>query len=159
MSDLSRQEVSTFLDKNQIQKSVHERAFSLTGGRILHLKIMVPILKDDKRPFEGIVFIIEDAQDALLQKLGCNLFNHWEKIDVLHRPTCKKILEFALTHEHFTKIDLAKKVFHGHDPECIGNALKSLFQANLISDLGGGNYKVHSNAEREYLSANIGKLL
>ena len=128
MRDMSKLEVSKFLDANQIHRAVHDRAFSLTSGRIHQLKLMVPDLKNKNLSFEGRNLLIVDAQEALFEEIGLILFNHWEKIDTLHRPTCKKIFEFALTHENFTKIDRAKIVFHGHAPECIGNALNFFFR-------------------------------
>ena len=90
---------------------------------------------------------------------------NWSGIEKSYRPTCKKIISFALTHELFKESELAKKLI---TKEAVDNvtevvddvteSVKSLVKANILSNLGDRTYTLHSKVEKEYLVANMDEL-
>ena len=86
---------------------------------------------------------------------------NWSGIEGSYRPTCNKIISFAFTHELFNESDLAKTLLSGWwgKKEHISKSVQLLVQANILSNLGDRTYTLHSKVEKEYLVANMNKLL
>ena len=83
---------------------------------------------------------------------------NWSGIEKSYRPTCKKIISFALTHELFKESELAKKLITKEAVDDVTESVLSLVEAKILSDLGNGTYTLHSKVEKEYLVANMDEL-
>jgi hypothetical protein len=95
-----------------------------------------------------------------LEIIGSTLRENWSLIEESYRPTCKKIISFALTHEFFEESDLAETLLSRWwgKKDDISKSVKALVKANILSDIGYMNFTLHSKVEKEFLVANMNKL-
>jgi hypothetical protein len=98
-----------------------------------------------------------------LQTIGSTLLENWNGIEKSYRPTCKKIISFAFTHDIFDEAQLAEKLMTAYEyffqTSFLSESVRSLVNANILSNIGDGTYTLHSKVEQEYLAANLHKLL
>jgi hypothetical protein len=94
-----------------------------------------------------------------LQTIGPTLLENWGRIEESYRPTCKKIISFALTHEFFKLSELADTLLSGWcgQKDDVSESVKSLVKANILSNLGDWTFTLHSKVEKAYLVANMNK--
>lgn len=89
---------------------------------------------------------------------------NWNGIEKSYRGTSKKIISYAFNHDLFDEAELAKQILTGSErwrgqKDDVSESVLSLVKANILSDIGNGTYTLHSKVEKEYLFANMNKLL
>ena len=96
-----------------------------------------------------------------MQTIGSTVSDNWSGIEESYRPTCKKIISYAFNHELFDESDLAKTLLSGMwgQKDDVTESVESLVKANILSDNGDMTYTLHSKLDKEYLIANMNKLL
>ena len=93
-----------------------------------------------------------------METVGSELLDNWCRIDNTYRATCRKIISFSFTKNVIEASELKKLLTKG-DVDDVEKAVESLVKANILSKIGGGKYSIHSNLEKEYLAANMYKLI
>ena len=140
MGDMTNEQSVSYLKKIGIDLDTANLIYSLVGGRLSLLQTMASELKF------GVSF--EDAKKSLFSTVDKKFKLLWTQLDASEELCYEKAFNLALQRPIFeiTDLNISK-----NEKAMYSEIMKRLVAINILSDVGGGNYALHSILTKHFL--------